>query len=119
MNNVTPTRGFSIGMAIVNMLAALVLFSFARTNLIAGLESTIVAILAPILTLIFLLMAIGWGLDSLRPGVLRRFLCIRENRKEVLERYAPWKIETRHQRQKILQMEKKEQQRRQAMVRAS
>ena len=65
------TRAHSLTMAALNLGVAGILFCpswLAASSVLDGL--TVVAVLDPLLTLLFVVVTIGWLVDSMRPGAL-------------------------------------------------
>lgn len=68
------TRRYSLTMGMMNFAVAFVLFVLSRLNAEAGWPTAWVAVLGPTATMTFLVTALAWLLDALRPGAMRRFV---------------------------------------------
>jgi hypothetical protein len=67
-------RAYSLLMASANIGAATVCMSLARINVLAGSEHLWVTVLAAVMVSVFFVIAAGWSLDALEPGVLRKLM---------------------------------------------
>ena len=64
------TRAYSLAMAVLNAGVATFLFYLSRLGVTTGVGGALTATLGPALTVVFMLVAIGWLVDTVRPNEL-------------------------------------------------
>ena len=64
------TRAYSLTMAVLNAGVAAFLFFLSRLNVSSSDPMWLVVLLGPPLTVLFVLVTIGWLVDSVRPSEL-------------------------------------------------